>query len=98
MKRAILIVVVGLLSVGCAKQGNLEPKAPVDAADDDATEEVDTASAYQPFYQPGELVFEFSAPRAPAVSADNATVKQSFGGMARSSVGHSLNVVPKKKR
>ena len=89
-KHTIIILLTGLLSVGCAKSSTIEAKAPT-------TTDPATSTSYQAFDQPGELVFEFAAPRAVAETGTTGTVKQSFGGVGSASRDQSLSITGKKR-
>ena len=84
-KHTIIILLTGLLSVGCAKSSTIEAQVPT------TTNRV-ASTGYQAFDQPGELVFEFSAPRTVVETRTTEVVKQSFGGVGSASRDQSLSV------
>lgn len=90
MNKHTIILLTGLLSVGCAKSSTIEAKAPM-------TTDPATSTSYQAFDQPGELVFEFAAPRAVAETGTTEPVKQSFGGVGSASRDQSLSITGKKR-
>lgn len=90
MNRTTLFLFAGLLLAGCAKPTTAEVKTP-DTLEDDV---VDVSTDYQRFDQPGEMVFEFAAPRTADTRNQKEEVKQSFGSISRASRGHRLKEAP----